>query len=208
MRYVCVPFEGKLGLREKNPHQKYRHDKPTNSFTNEWYNFELTVKIYPYLGNDLKVGDEVDGSEVELVDQYFDPYTDQWEDIWGGKLIQCMKGYDTRQAYRRKQATELPKLSSKISHINCNPEALSDPEFINAMNTMVELAFNKDTKPVQPKELTEEEKQLITFRVSEELEKVFDIKYSGGDNLVYAYEIESTLSSILRKLKLEIRAIQ
>lgn len=35
----------------------------------------------------------------------------------------------------------LPVLSDKIKHINCDPKALKDPEFVTAINQMAEKAY-------------------------------------------------------------------
>lgn len=85
----------------------------------------------------------------------------------------------------------MKKLSNKIGHINCDPEALKDPSFVDAVNHMAELAYLKGSDKEKPKKLI---RKFITAKLKEgEWEEVTDLKEL---NKLYALKVHEELLEI------------
>lgn len=106
--------------------------------------YQATIETLPVSGTGWIEGQEyVEGKDFER----------QWQtkrvgsSDWDLKLKEPNKAEkercETRQAavLINNSTVEITKLSDKIGHLTCDPEALKDPKFVEAINEMAELAY-------------------------------------------------------------------
>lgn len=75
----------------------------------------------------------------------------------------------------------LPPLSDKISHLNCDPEALKNPKFVEAINQMAEKAYEKGKAALPGGGEGKKDAVLLLF---ESVQHLFDMKKQKGSTSV------------------------
>ena len=125
----------------------WKNPYPFNTNPVECESFEIWATANPiHAIGDWPDKEEFSRGEVEIVPQCFDYEFNEWRVIKSPiEQFEDLKRLYKNVRLAARYKGEL-KLSDKIGHINCDPEALKDPEFVNAVNNMAEMAYNMPAK--------------------------------------------------------------
>ena len=89
------------------------------------------------------------------------------------------------------------KISDKIGHINCDTEALKNPDFVNAINAMCERAYNMVVKE-NAEEPIEQEERPYAKDYFNDLTEVYENYTASPKLFTYAQSLEKYIDFLTK----------